>query len=142
MIERRLAYEIGPAAEALGLGLIPWGPDAQGWLSGRYGRSGPPAGTRTAEAEPGRVEAWERRAQERTWRIVGAVREVAAECGRPMSRAALDRLLARPGIRAPIVGARRLEQLEENLGAVGWRPAPGQVHPYDAPAGARRRLPG
>ena len=143
LIERRLEYEIGPAAAELGLSLIPWGPLGQGMLTGKYERSGPASGTRMADAESGWVEAWERRDEERNWRIVEAVRAVASEAGRSPSQVALNWLLTRPAVAAPIVGARRLEQLEDNLGAVDWRlsdeqvarldevSAPEPVHPYD-----------
>ena len=153
LIERRLEYEIGPAAQALGIGLIPWAPLAQGMLTGKYARSGPQAGTRIAEAGAETVEAWERRNEERNWRIVEAVGEVAEEAGRTPSQVAINWLLTRPGVAAPIVGARRVEQLEDNLGAVGWRlspeqvarlddvSAPAPVHPYDFIAEGQRHLP-
>jgi aryl-alcohol dehydrogenase-like predicted oxidoreductase len=154
LIERGLEYEIGPAAHALGIGLIPWAPLAQGMLTGKYDRAagGPASGTRIAEADASAVETWERRDVERNWRIVDAVREVAAQAGRTMSQVALNWLLTRPGVAAPIVGARRVEQLEDNLGAVGWRLSPEQVarlgevsvpppvHPYDFIAEGQREL--
>jgi aryl-alcohol dehydrogenase-like predicted oxidoreductase len=153
LIERRLEYEIGPAARALGIALIPWAPLAQGMLTGKYDRSsGPATGTRIAEADAAAVETWERRDVERNWRIVETVREVAAEAGRTMSQVAINWLLTRPAVAAPIVGARRVEQLEDNLGAVGWRlepeqvarldevSAPPPVHPYDFIAEGQRRL--
>jgi aryl-alcohol dehydrogenase-like predicted oxidoreductase len=153
LIERRLEYEIGPAAQALGIGLIPWAPLAQGMLTGKYDRaSGPSSGTRIAEADAQAVETWERRDVERNWRIVDAVLAVAEEAGRSPSQVALNWLLTRPGVAAPIVGARRVEQLEDNLGAVGWRLSPEQVarldevsapppvHPYDFIAEGQRRL--
>jgi len=153
LIERRLEYEIGPAAQALGLGLIPWAPLAQGLLTGKYARSGPAAGTRIAEAGAEAVEAWERRDEERNWRIVETVREVAADAGRTPSQVAINWLLTRPGVAAPIVGARRVEQLDDNLAAVGWRlcaeavarldavSMPPPVHPYDFIAEGQRQLP-
>jgi aryl-alcohol dehydrogenase-like predicted oxidoreductase len=133
LIERRLEYEIGPAAQSLGVDLIPWAPLAQGMLTGKYDRaSGPDAGTRIAEAGAETVEAWERRNQERNWRVVEAVGAVAAETGHSPSQVAINWLLTRPGVAAPIVGARRVEQLEDNLGAVGWRLSPEQVQRLDA----------
>jgi aryl-alcohol dehydrogenase-like predicted oxidoreductase len=152
LIERRLEYEIGPAAQALGLGMIPWAPLAQGMLTGKYDRSGPAAGTRIAEADAAAVETWERRDDERNWRIVEAVVAVAAEAGRTPSQVAINWLLTRPAVAAPIVGARRVEQLEDNLGAIGWELAPEQVarldavsepepvHPYDFIAEGQRTL--
>ncbi|MEY2516054.1 MAG: hypothetical protein QOJ89_3412 [bacterium] len=153
LIERGLEYEIGPAAQALGIGLIPWAPLAQGMLTGKYDRSaGPASGTRIAEADDSAVETWERRNEDRNWSIVDAVLGVASEAERSPSQVALNWLLSRPGVAAPIVGARRVEQLEDNLGAVGWRLAPEQlarldevskprpVHPYDFIAEGQRRL--
>ena len=150
LIERRLEYEIGPAAQWLGVDLIPWAPLAQGMLTGKYARSGPQAGTRIAEAGAETVEAWARRNEERNWRIVEAVGAVAEEAGRTPSQVAINWLLTRPGVAAPIVGARRVEQLEDNLGAVGWRLSPEQMtrlddvsappplHPYDFIAEGQR----
>ena len=153
LIERRLEHEIGPACADLGIGLIPWGPLAQGMLSGKYDRrEGPQADTRMADAEADHVEAWERRDAERNWRIVETVRELASETGRTPPQVALNWLLTREIVVAPIIGARRLEQLEDNLGAVGWKLSPEQVgrldavsapepiHPYDSIAGAQRTL--
>ena len=153
LIERGLEREIGPAAQALGLGLIPWAPLAQGMLTGKYDRSaGPASGTRIAEADAAAVETWERRNFERNWRIVDAVLEVAAEAGRTPAQVAINWLLTRPGVAAPIVGARHAGQLEDSLGAVGWRLAPELVarldaasepvaiHPYDFIAEGQRRL--
>ena len=153
LIERRLEYEIGPAAQELGLGLIPWGPLAQGMLSGKYDRaSGAARDTRMGAAEPEWVEHWDRRGEDRNWRIVDTVAEIARETGRSSAQVALNWLLSRPGVAAPIVGARRVEQLEDNLGAVGWRlddaqlarltevSEPPPVHPYDSIADAQRTL--
>ena len=152
LIERRLEYEIGPAAAELGLGLIPWGPLAQGLLTGKYDRSGPPPGTRIGDAQPEWVEAWEKRNQERNWAIVDAVVAVAGEVERTPGQVALNWLLSRPLVAAPIVGARSVEQLEDNLGAVGWRlsdeqiarleevSAPLPMHPYDFIADSQREL--
>ena len=82
LIERRLEYEIGPAAAALGLGLDPVGPAGAGPAHRQVRpRPGPPSDTRMADAEPEHVESWERRNEERNWRIVEAVQAVASEAG-------------------------------------------------------------
>ena len=152
-IERGLEYEIGPAAAALGIGLIPWAPLAQGMLTGKYDRSAGGPARRHADRRGGR-RARSRRGSGATSSATGASStrcgEVAEEAGRTPSQVAINWLLTRPGVAAPIVGARRVEQLEDNLGAVGWRlcaeqvarldevSAPPPVHPYDFIAEGQR----
>jgi len=151
LIERGLEYEIGPAAQELGLGIVRWGPLARGMLSGKYDRAkGPERATRMGEAEREWVEHWDRRDEDRNWRIVDTVAEIARDIGKTPAQVALNWLLSRPGVAAPIVGARRVEQLEDNLGAVGWRlddaqiarltevSEPPRMHPYDMIADGQR----
>jgi aryl-alcohol dehydrogenase-like predicted oxidoreductase len=66
-------------------------------------------------------ESWERRATERNWRIIDVLGSIAEETDKSYSQVALNWLLNKPGVTAPILGARKLEQLEDNLGASGWR---------------------
>ena len=61
------------------------------------------------------MEAYSRRNIERTWRIVDAVQAVASELGVPPARVALRWLADRPGVAAPLLGARNAEQLRDNL---------------------------
>jgi aryl-alcohol dehydrogenase-like predicted oxidoreductase len=61
------------------------------------------------------MEAWERRGTERTWRVIEAVERIAESRGVPMSRVALAWVTNRPGVTSTILGARTLEQLEDNL---------------------------
>ncbi len=57
---------------------------------------------------------------DRTWQVVGALTAVAGEVGRTPAEAALNWLLQRPAVTAPIIGARNPEQLQADLGAAGW----------------------
>jgi len=105
-----------------GLGIIPWGPLGGGFLSGKYRKDEkPPKDSRIAQASPDMEEAWGRRANERNWNIIDAVGMVVEETGKTYPQVALNWLLSRPGVTAPIIGARTMEQLEDNLGAAGWR---------------------
>jgi aryl-alcohol dehydrogenase-like predicted oxidoreductase len=61
------------------------------------------------------------RLHERAWSIVEAVRKVAEEAGKTPSQVALNWVLHRPGVTAPIIGARNMAQLADNLGAAGWQ---------------------
>ena len=55
-----------------------------------------------------------------TWSVTDTVLAVAEEVGRSPAQVALRWLLQRAGVTAPIVGARTVAQLDDNLGAVGW----------------------
>jgi aryl-alcohol dehydrogenase-like predicted oxidoreductase len=106
-----------------GLGMIPWSPLRGGWLSGKYRRdmSAPPSGSRVEAAEKGGwSESWSAYNNERTWKVVETLCAAADELRKTPSQVALRWLLQRPGVTAPIIGARTIEQLNENLGAVGW----------------------
>jgi aryl-alcohol dehydrogenase-like predicted oxidoreductase len=110
-----------PACESTGLGLLPWSPLGGGWLTGKYSREERPTGaTRLGENPERGVEAYDRRsAQQRTWDVVEAVQAVAEGRGATMAQVALAWLADRPRVSSVILGARTLEQLEDNLGAAG-----------------------
>src|SRR4051794_2421969 len=119
LLVREIEWEIVPAAQANGLGLLPWSPLGGGWLTGKYSRDQRPSGaTRLGENPERGVEAYGRRSvQERTWDVVDAVREVADRRGASMAQVALAWLVHQPAVTSVILGARTLEQLEDNLGA-------------------------
>ena len=119
LIVRETEWEIVPAALDAGLGLLPWSPLGGGWLSGKYQRDQRPTGSTRLGEDPGRgMEAWERRGTERTWRIIEAVQTVAEQSGSSMAQVALSWVTGQPAVTSTILGARTLEQLEDNLGAV------------------------
>jgi aryl-alcohol dehydrogenase-like predicted oxidoreductase len=120
LLVRSTEWELLPLCRAEGIGVICWSPLAGGWLTGKY-RRGQPA---PRDSRVGRADRWddlpEQRETEQTWRIVDTLIQVADAHGKTPSQVALNWLLQQPGVTAPIFGARTLEQLEENLGSVGW----------------------
>lgn len=131
---RATEYELIPVCLNEGLGVIPWSPLRGGWLSGKFrrGMTAPPEGTRIAEAEKkGWSESWNRYNNEFTWNVLDALHEVAREAGKTPAQTAINWLLRKPGVTAPIIGVRNLEQLEDNLGATGWELTPEQVQRLD-----------
>ena len=119
LLVREIEWEIVPAAQENGMGLLPWSPLGGGWLTGKYTRDSAPEGaTRLGENPDRGVEAYSRRSpQQRTWDVVDAVRAVADETGASMPQVALAWLLGRPAVTSVILGARTTAQLEDNLGA-------------------------
>ena len=108
LIERTIELEVLPAAQAYGIGVIPWSPLMGGLLGGilrkqRAGRSaGETAQKRLAEHRP-KVEAYE---------------QFCDELGQQPADVALAWLLSRPGVTAPIIGPRTVEQLDGAVGAL------------------------
>jgi aryl-alcohol dehydrogenase-like predicted oxidoreductase len=121
LLVREIEWEIVPACLENGLGLLPWSPLGGGWLTGKYQRDERPSGATRLGEDPDRgVEAYDRRSRvERTWDVIDAVREVAEGRGVSMAQVALAWLADRPGVTSVILGARTVEQLEDNLGAAG-----------------------
>ncbi len=120
LITRDIERELLPLCRDAGLAVLPWSPLAGGILSGKY-REGEelPAGTRGGDTEEAITFTY--RLDERAWRIVEAVRSVAGQVGRTPAQVALNWVVNRRGVTAPIIGVRNLEQLEANLDAVGWQ---------------------
>jgi aryl-alcohol dehydrogenase-like predicted oxidoreductase len=96
-----------------GVGVIPWSPLARGFLTGTRTRMGERRTTRAAtdafqDALYGRGEDFD---------VIDRLNEVAAQRGEPAAQIALAWLLHKPGVTAPIVGATKLEHLEDALAA-------------------------
>jgi aryl-alcohol dehydrogenase-like predicted oxidoreductase len=108
-----------------GLGVIPYSPLANGFLTGKYHRDEPaPASDRAGNVQ-------RRYFNEHGWRTLDALRAVADEQHVPPAQVALAWLLQRPAITAPIVGANTPAQLATSLAAVELRLTAEQVHALD-----------
>ncbi|WP_394614925.1 aldo/keto reductase [Lentzea sp. JNUCC 0626] len=121
LINRAAERDLLPMAAALGLGVTPFSPLGGGVLSGKYSGAAE-AGTSRREfnAALGMVNP-------RTLGIADVVREVALEIDRTPAQVALAWNVRRPGVTAPVVGARTPEQLVGNLGALEVSLTPEQV---------------
>ncbi|MBA3233096.1 MAG: aldo/keto reductase [Propionibacteriales bacterium] len=112
LLQRGIEREVAPAAEALGVGLMPWAPLGRGVLSGKY-RSGIPSDSRAASS------AFERYVGEyltaRSSQIVEAVVRAAEGLELSPVQVALAWVRDQPGVAAPIIGARTTAQLLESL---------------------------
>jgi aryl-alcohol dehydrogenase-like predicted oxidoreductase len=115
LAERTPERELLPMAAALDVGVTAWGVLGGGVLTGKYRAGAPrPAGTRFEQGSWG--DAW---ITERNLAVAAEVGRVAGEVGATPSQVAIAWVRGRrPGVLIPIVGARRLAQLEEALGAL------------------------
>lgn len=111
-----------------GLGVIPYSPLAGGFLTGKY-RQGeaPEPGTRGESSS--RIQAW--LGQSRPWTVLETLHSLGTARSKSALQMALGWLLSRPSVTSPIIGPRSLEQLGENLGAVGLRLEESEVAALD-----------
>jgi aryl-alcohol dehydrogenase-like predicted oxidoreductase len=113
-LQRGVEREVVPACEELGVGLLPWSPLGRGVLTGKY-RTGIPADSRAAT--PHYAEFVQPYLSERGAQIVESVSTAAEGLGVSPLAVALSWVRDRPGITAPIVGARTANQLTAILKA-------------------------
>ena len=120
LLVREAEWELLPVCVEEGLGLLAWSPLAGGWLSGKYRQGEPQPG----DSRAGRGDRWddlpEQRESELAWRVIDTLRAASGELGKTPAQVALNWLLSKSGVTAPVIGARTADQLEENLGSAGW----------------------
>src|SRR6202023_3560193 len=110
---RDLEREIVPLLESEKVGLFVWSPLAGGLLSGKFGRTNQkPADSRRTEYDFPVVD------KERTWKILDVMAPIAKAHGCSAARLSLAWLLSKSVVTSVIIGAKRLEQLQDNLAAV------------------------
>jgi aryl-alcohol dehydrogenase-like predicted oxidoreductase len=114
LIERTVERELVPMAKALHLGVTAWSPLAYGVLTGKYHGEGKADGGRMTTAGMKQFLPEEQRAA----RIVAAVKSVSDQVGRSMAQVALAWLRHQTVPVIPIIGARKVSQLKDNLGSV------------------------
>lgn len=130
LIERTPERELLPMAKALDIAVTTWGPLGAGVLTGKYTKdSPPPAGDRLSLPLQGETFLTDRNLE-----IAAAVRKVASELGATPSQVALAWVLAQRerALVVPLLGARKLSQLEDNLKALELRLPPALLAELDA----------
>ena len=130
---RDLEREVVPMLQGEGVGLMVWSPLAGGYLTGKYS-DGDAKGRREAFDFPP--------VETRGEAVVEAMRPVAEAHGCSMAQVALAWLLAQPAVTTCIVGATKMEQLTDNLGAVELTLTDGQLTALDEASALPREYPG
>ncbi len=123
---RDLEREIVPLLEDQGTGLLVWSPLAGGLLSGKFSRENQkPEGSRRSEFDFPLVD------KDRTWRILDVLRPIAQAHNASVATVALAWVLAKPFVTSVIIGAKRLDQLQENLAAADLELTADQIKQLD-----------
>jgi aryl-alcohol dehydrogenase-like predicted oxidoreductase len=129
LASRQIEVELLPFCKESGYGVVPHSPLYGGVLTGKYQRGqAPPPDSRAGQPGSNMAE----RLTESAYAVVDGVGAVAKERGKSISQVAIQWTLANPLVNAIIIGPRTLEQLEDNLGASGWRLAPEEVERLNA----------
>jgi aryl-alcohol dehydrogenase-like predicted oxidoreductase len=111
---RDLERELVPMLTSEQLGLMVWSPLAGGLLSGKFGPgSNNPEGSRRTTFDFPPVD------KDRAWKVVEVMRQIGEAHSVSVARVALAWLLHKPAVMSVIIGAKTLEQLDDNLAAVG-----------------------
>ena len=134
---RDLERDIVPLLAAEKTGLLVWSPLAGGLLSGKFSRENQkPEGTRRSEFDFPIVD------KERTWKILDAIAPIASAHGCSAARVSLAWLLTKPFVTSVIIGAKRPDQLEDNLAAVDLKLSEAEVKQLDEVSALPPEYPG
>jgi len=127
LLGRDIEYETVPFALDAGVGIVVWSPLAGGFLTGRYTRQDPTGGKgRLADAPFLPID------HERAWPLIDLMKKMAAAHGGSVAQVALAWLLAKPFVTTVLLGASKMSQLEDNLGADTLLLSPDEVRQLDA----------
>lgn len=127
LVARDVEAEHMPAARDAAMGVMPWSPLAGGFLTGKYRRENTSRTGRLSGANP----FGDTKFSERNWDVLDVLREVAEELDARPAQVALAWVMGRPGVASTLVGASRVEQLEDNIAAIGIEMTPGQIGRLD-----------
>ncbi len=115
LMDRRVERELAPVAQTYGLGIIPWSPLCGGFLTGKYKRDG----TRPENARFGADNDWNNKHfTDAAFDALEALEALARKKNCSLSQLSLAWCMHQPGITAPIIGPRTMEQFEDNIKAL------------------------
>ncbi|GBC22742.2 uncharacterized protein OCT59_026942 [Rhizophagus irregularis] len=127
LLDRSLEFDLQPACAELGVGILPWSIVADGFLTGKYKR----------ETNINLKSDYRNRSiinyskDEKNWQILDEVIAISKEINRSPVQIALNWIQQKPGITSPLIGARTVAQLEENLKSLEFKLTPEQMKRLD-----------
>lgn len=134
---RDLEREIVPLMNEEKIGLMVWSPLAGGLLSGKFGPGAPGNGEgRRANFDFPPVD------KDKAWACVAVMRDIAEKHGSNVAAVALAYVLAKPFVTSVIIGAKRIDQLDQNLAAVKLKLDAGDMQRLDEVSALATEYPG
>jgi 1-deoxyxylulose-5-phosphate synthase len=124
LLDRRAELEVIPAAEAYGLGVLPYFPLANGLLTGKYKGGQAPEGSRLSHSRTNLLK-------EADWVQLEQFARFAGERRLTEIQVAFSWLAAQPAVGSVIAGATRVEQVKQNAEAVSWEPTDADLAELD-----------
>ena len=132
LLVRSAEWELLPLCRDEGIGTLAWSPLAGGWLTGKYRRDA----DIPSESRAGRGDRWDdgedQRGTERAYDIIDVLLTISDEVGKPASQVSLNWMIQQKIVTAPLIGARTIGQLEQNLGALDWELEENQLERLNA----------
>ena len=132
LVERNIEREHIPAAKEMGMAVCPWSPLASGFLTGKYHRD------RSTTEKDSRLDVLKATTNPvfekftgKNWKILEVVQSIATQLKRPASQVALNWVMSQPGVTSTLIGARKLDQLEDNLRATEFELPPESLQALD-----------
>jgi aryl-alcohol dehydrogenase-like predicted oxidoreductase len=120
LLERTVEADLIPMAREMGMGVTPWSPLKGGVLTGKYTRQN------AAAADPGRGTWVKNHLNERAFAVIDVLGDVARQAKATPAQVALAWVQNRPGVSSTIIGARTMQQLDDNLAALEVKLTPDQ----------------
>ncbi len=127
LLGRDIEHEIVPFVEDAGIGILVWSPLASGFLSGKYARETPvPEDARRHKFQFPPIDV------EKGYEVVDLLKEIGQNHGGSPAQVAIAWILTKPFISSVIIGANKMAQLEDNLGAAELNLSPHEVEKLDS----------
>ncbi|KAF9173679.1 hypothetical protein BGX21_003514 [Mortierella sp. AD011] len=126
LLNRSLESDLQPMCADFGIGIIPWSVLADGFLSGKHSRDQINQDSKRAALLDKSLK------EDKNWQILDEVKAIAKECNRTPAQVAVNWTLQKPGITSPLIGARTMAQLEDNIGALEFKLTEEQMARLDA----------
>jgi aryl-alcohol dehydrogenase-like predicted oxidoreductase len=133
---RELEREIAPLAVDEGLAILPWSPLAGGFLSGKYTRDGAPSDSRRAQFDFPPID------KDKAYDIIEVMARIGGERGASVAQIALAWLLHQQPVTSVIIGAKTIDQLNDNLAATEVRLSAQELAQLDGVSALKLEYPG